>query len=92
MRGRLDTQVPAAAGAVQTALTSTGTLRRSQQGPAVRELQVQLNARGASLQVDGDFGRSTQKAVRDFQRRHGVDADGIVGQDTRAAFAMTAPA
>ena len=92
VRGRLDTQVLAATGPAKTALTSTGTLRRSQQGPAIRELQVQLNARGATLQVDGDFGRSTQKAVRDFQRRQGVDADGIVGQDTRAAFATTATA
>ena len=91
-RGRLDTQVPAPTGPAKAALTSTGTLRRSQQGPAVRELQVQLNARGATLQVDGDFGRNTQKAVRDFQRSQGVDADGIVGQDTRAAFAATATA
>lgn len=94
VRGRLDAQVPASGplptGPLKTALTSTGTLRRNQEGPAISELQRQLNARGANLRVDGDFGRSTQRAVRDFQRAQGLTADGIVGQDTRAAFAATA--
>jgi peptidoglycan hydrolase-like protein with peptidoglycan-binding domain len=72
------------------ALNSTGTLRRGAEGPAVRDLQEQLNARGANLTVDGDFGRDTRNAVRAFQRENGLLSDGVVGNDTRAAFARTA--
>lgn len=90
VRARLDATVPTSSGPARAALTSTGTLRRNAEGPAVTELQQQLNARGATLRVDGDFGRSTQAAVREFQRQNGLTADGIVGVDTRAAFAATA--
>lgn len=90
VRVSLDAHVPASAGPVRSALTSTGTLRRNDTGPAVVELQQQLNLRGARLVVDGTFGADTDHAVRRFQRKQGMPADGVVGQDTRAAFAATA--
>lgn len=51
-------------------------------GDHVKRLQAFLNARGASLDVDGDFGPLTKTAVQAFQRDAGIDADGIVGPIT----------
>ena len=72
------------------ALTSTRTLRRGTEGADVRNLQNELNLRGANIVVDGDFGPQTQKALKDFQRRSGIGPDGVVGRDTREAFRRTA--
>lgn len=55
------------------------TLRRGSQGEAVKRLQAQLRA-----VVDGDFGPRTEAAVREFQRRHDLVPDGIVGPKTWA--------
>jgi Putative peptidoglycan binding domain/Heterokaryon incompatibility protein Het-C len=60
------------------------TLRRGSRGPAVRELQQRLNARGAGLVVDGIFGPRTQAAVRTFQRTNRLQVDGVVGARTWA--------
>ena len=57
-------------------------------GPEVRLLQEKLNASGAHLEVDGDFGRNTLAAVMAFQAAHGLDVDGIVGPQTRRALGL----
>jgi hypothetical protein len=62
--------------------TRSPTLRRGSRGPAVRELQQRLNARGAGLVVDGIFGSLTQTAVRAFQRASGLSPDGVAGPQT----------
>ena len=62
-------------------------LRKGDTGEVVRAAQFLLNGRGASCGVwgaDGDFGNATQAAVLAFQRRNGLEADGIVGQKTWA--------
>lgn len=70
----------------------TGLLQRGigvgQQGgdPRVEALQRFLNTQGANLTVDGDFGRATEAAVRQFQERSGLNPDGIVGDRTRQAI------
>lgn len=62
------------------------TLRLSSTGKAVRHLQSSLNGAGARLSVDGNFGPVTSLAVQSFQRRAGLDADGVVGPKTWAAL------
>lgn len=42
-------------------------LKRGAKGADVRFLQGMLDYLGANLDVDGDFGRKTEQAVRDFQ-------------------------
>lgn len=52
-------------------------------GPAVRALQVELNAkRRLSLPVNGVFDASVTIAVRDFQTHAGIGSDGVVGPTT----------
>lgn len=60
------------------------TLRRGDEGADVRALQDALNNRGFKLVVDGNYGSGTQAAVREFQRKEGLSADGSVGPATLA--------
>lgn len=48
----------------------------------VRSLQYLLNARGARLQVDGQFGPRTKAAVVAFQRARHLTANGVVARAT----------
>jgi peptidoglycan hydrolase-like protein with peptidoglycan-binding domain len=53
----------------------------------VRWVQSALNrAMGLQLVVDGVMGRETRSAIRSFQERNGLPADGIVGPDTERAL------
>lgn len=45
-------------------------------------LQDALNELGANLDVDGSFGPLTEKALKDFQKREGIDVDGYAGVQT----------
>lgn len=58
--------------------------------PDVQRLQSALNEHGESLKVDGLFGRTTERAVLDFQGRHGLTTDGIVGPQTWGALTSEA--
>lgn len=58
-------------------------------GDAVEELQEWLVKLGYDVGVkgpDGDFGSKTYAAVVDFQRKHNLDDDGIVGPLTKEAI------
>jgi hypothetical protein len=59
---------------------------RGTRGNSVGELQGFLNTQGARLEVDNIFGPLTEEAVRSFQEKHGLVADGIVGPQTLALF------
>lgn len=66
------------------------TLRRGNKGEAVEELQALLNAKfGFDLEIDGDFGRATETAVKEFQKKNGLTADGVVGKKTWAALGVS---
>ena len=65
------------------------TLRKGSSGSYVVELQQDLMALGYDLSpygADGKFGAKTESAVKDFQKSHGLTADGVVGPMTWAAL------
>lgn len=57
-------------------------LRRGDKGDDVKKLQELLNELGYEIEVDGDYGRATKEAVRDFQNKNGLSADGNFGPKT----------
>lgn len=64
-------------------------LRRGDKGEVVRAAQILLNGRKCSVGAygaDGDFGPATEAAVLAYQRRNGLDDDGIIGPATWAAL------
>lgn len=61
-------------------------LRLGSAGPRVEALQKLLIAKGGRCKADGDFGRNTDSAVRQFQAANGLGSDGIVGPGTAAAL------
>ena len=69
---------------------NTPTLRRGNQGDEVADLQMLLDSKyGYDLEVDGNFGKATGTAVKDFQKKHGLTADGVVGKKTWAALGVS---
>lgn len=62
-----------------------GLVKRGDRGAAVRLVQTRLVAHEILKQsdVDGDFGVRTELAVINFQKKHKLGADGIVGEKTR---------
>lgn len=61
-------------------------LRSGSQGDEVRRLQEILNTQGYGLDVDGIFGSNTKNAVKQYQAANGLQADGIVGDQTWGAL------
>jgi peptidoglycan hydrolase-like protein with peptidoglycan-binding domain len=75
---------------------STGThlgdraLRPGASGKDVRELQRALRKAGFSVKIDGQFGPSTVRAVKRFQRAAQLTPSGTVGRKTVAALKAAA--
>ena len=68
--------------------SSSSVLKTGSKGEAVKTLQRNLNAAiGAGLSVDGSFGPSTSRAVKNFQSKYGLTADGIAGPATQKKLA-----
>ena len=67
------------------------TYRQGATGEQVRVIQTKLKNWGYyDGAVDGVFGSRTAEAVRYFQRKNGLTADGIVGPATLKALGMSA--
>jgi GH25 family lysozyme M1 (1,4-beta-N-acetylmuramidase) len=58
-------------------------------GRRVTTVQYLLNAHGAALEVDGQFGVGTRSAVTAFQSASNLEADGVVGPDTWQKLVVT---
>ena len=59
-------------------------LKKGSRGDEVRALQTALH-----LYVDGIFGLLTEEAVKEYQKAHGLVADGVVGDKTWAKISGT---
>ena len=67
------------------ASSGSTTLRKGSRGAAVVTLQQNLNTvMHAGLKTDGIFGINTYNALKYFQSRYGLEADGIYGPASRA--------
>ena len=64
--------------------------KRGSTGSVVTQIQTKLKAWGYySAEVDGVYGSRTEKAVKYFQQKNGLQADGVAGQATLAAMGIT---
>jgi N-acetyl-anhydromuramyl-L-alanine amidase AmpD len=81
-------RIAAATGSAQTVTTPEPdrdlrpTLRRGDVGSPVAEAQRRLLALGYDVVADSSFGRQTEQAVREFQTKRGLGADGVIGPST----------
>ncbi len=63
--------------------TAQPVMRTGMTGQEVTDLQSRLYTLGYyTAEIDGQYGLATKEAVIAFQRRNGLDADGIVGEAT----------
>jgi len=68
-------------------------LKQGSSGPDVSKLQQRLKDLGFDPKgVDGNFGADTEAAVIAFQQANGLDVDGRVGPNTRAALQLNGAA
>ena len=64
--------------------TAAPVMRTGSKGQEVKDLQTRLSALGYyNGKIDGEFGPETKEAVTAFQKTNGLEADGIVGEETR---------
>ncbi len=60
------------------------TLRKGASGADVRKLQQRLKELGYfAAKIDGDYGDKTVNAVKAFQQKNGLTADGVAGPSTQ---------
>ena len=63
--------------------TDDDSLRKGATGAAVKTLQTNLKKLGFyTAYVDGSFGATTESAVKAFQKKYGLTADGVAGSAT----------
>lgn len=68
-------------------VTSADVLKNGSKGEAVKKLQSQLKQKGYFAgEVTGNFGSMTEDAVKRFQTKSKLEADGIVGAGTNKAL------
>jgi len=79
---KLNSSSAVKANGANTVTTST-TLKSGAKGEAVKELQRRLKELGYyNNAIDGDYGAKTVVAVKAFQKKNGLTADGVAGSST----------
>lgn len=61
-------------------------IKQGDRGKDVSEVQKLLSLLGYDLIIDGDFGAKTTRSIRSFQKKNGLDMDGVVGNNTYNAL------
>ena len=69
---------------INNAIVNYPVLRKGDKGDDVKTMQSKLNEFGYNLVADGDFGNKTEIALKDFQSKNNLTADGICGEKTWA--------
>ena len=74
---------------ISTPFVQTAVLRQGASGGEVKELQRRLKEWGYyNGAVDGIYGKGTVAAVKAFQYKNGLTADGVAGMETYKALGM----
>lgn len=82
-KGHQQTKMDTFGGKPQTVNVDLPILRNGSNSPCVKTVQILLNEeRKAKISEDGIYGDNTENAVAEYQRKVGLDDDGIVGCDT----------
>jgi peptidoglycan hydrolase-like protein with peptidoglycan-binding domain len=56
--------------------------KRGDKSSYVKDLQDMLIAKGAKIKADGDFGQSTETAVKAFQTANNLEVSGNIDTNT----------
>jgi len=73
---------PAPAPSQEVNVAALPTLKAGDSGQRVRNMQGLLEANGQPVSIDGQFGSGTANALRSWQGRAGLGADGVCGPHT----------
>ncbi|MEM6438460.1 MAG: L,D-transpeptidase family protein [Pseudomonadota bacterium] len=88
-----DLAARARAGGWRASLAEGGTLRPGDRSPRVAQLRARLDELGTPAPQTAEpelYDPALEAAVMDFQRRHGLNADGLAGRRTFAALGADA--
>ena len=65
---------------------AAGAYRVGDQGTEIAEIQDKLVGLGYDVTADGAFGPAMADAIKEFQKSHGIKADGLIGPATYSAL------
>ena len=88
LKGKVDSRGPSTV-VVTGAQGNEGYLYKSgKKSLTHRDIQLALKSAGFyNGRIDGKIGKSTKKAIREFQKTNGLKADGVVGKETKEKLA-----
>lgn len=84
------TATPAFAGGSMHGSVSSSSSSPLHDSQTVSQVQQELNLQGHSLVVDGIHGPKTKSALKEYQRKQGLQASGSVNHQTLASLGIDA--